>query len=69
MVCVCRLWSCCCALAVWAQDLSPGLPKLSTNDHLRSASTFHSLYAISSQVLGLPRALLLTSVSKGRAVR
>ena len=32
------------------QDLSPGLPRLSTNDHLRSASTFHSLYAISSQV-------------------
>jgi hypothetical protein len=27
-----------------------GLPRLSTNDHLRSASTFHSLYAISSQV-------------------
>jgi hypothetical protein len=32
------------------QDLSPGLPRLSSNDYLRSASTFHSLYAIASQV-------------------
>lgn len=35
---------------VYNKDLSPGLPRMSTNDHMRSASTFHSLYAISSQL-------------------
>ena len=35
---------------IFNRDLAPGVPRLSTNEYLRSASTFHSLYAIASQV-------------------
>ncbi|CEG49549.1 trafficking protein particle complex subunit partial [Plasmopara halstedii] len=33
---------------VYQQDLSPAAPKLSSNDHLRLASTFHSMHAIAA---------------------
>ncbi|TDH73338.1 uncharacterized protein CCR75_007909 [Bremia lactucae] len=33
---------------VYQQDLSPLAPKLSSNDHLRLGSTFHSMHAIAA---------------------
>nr|CCA19185.1 conserved hypothetical protein [Albugo laibachii Nc14] len=33
---------------IYQQDLSPAAPKLSSNDHLRLGSTFHSMHAIAA---------------------
>ncbi|CAH0490536.1 unnamed protein product [Peronospora farinosa] len=33
---------------IYHQDLSPAAPKLSSNDHLRLGSTFHSMHAIAA---------------------
>lgn len=33
------------------KDLSPAAPKLSSNDHLRLGSTFHSMHAIAALVI------------------
>ncbi|KAE9362484.1 hypothetical protein PF008_g29 [Phytophthora fragariae] len=33
---------------IYQQDLSPAAPKLSSNDHLRLGSTFHSMHAITA---------------------
>lgn len=35
---------------VYQQDLSAAAPKLSSNDHLRLGSTFHSMHAIAMLV-------------------
>ena len=35
---------------IFQQDMSPNAPKLSSNDHLRLGSTFHSMHAIASLV-------------------
>lgn len=36
---------------IYQQDLSPAAPKLSSNDHLRLGSTFHSMHAIAALVI------------------
>ncbi|VVT46229.1 uncharacterized protein SAPINGB_P001110 [Magnusiomyces paraingens] len=51
---------------VYQKDFQPGLKKLSTNEYLVLAGTFHSIHAISSRVSPIPNSSGITKVEMSK---
>lgn len=49
---------------IYQQDLSSAAPKLSSNDHLRLGSTFHSMHAIAVLVRPSLTAISLSHICR-----